>query len=76
MLETTQNSMQTAIINTDGLKACKSEAMTINRWSVDEIVALYELPFSNLMHRAQLVHRENFDHRPTVNSHCLRFAGF
>ncbi|MFL9709183.1 biotin synthase BioB [Methylobacillus sp. Pita1] len=31
------------------------------RWSVDEIVALFELPFSDLMHRAQSVHRENFD---------------
>ena len=61
MLQSTQNSMQTAIINTDGLKACKSEAITASRWSVDEIVALFELPFSNLMHRAQLVHLENFD---------------
>ncbi|MCB5190374.1 biotin synthase BioB [Methylobacillus arboreus] len=31
------------------------------RWSVDEIVSLFELPFSDLMHRAQSVHRENFD---------------
>ncbi|ABE50431.1 MULTISPECIES: biotin synthase BioB [Methylobacillus] len=31
------------------------------RWSVDDIVALFELPFSDLMHRAQSVHRENFD---------------
>ena len=61
MLENTQNSMQTAIINTDGLKACKSEAMTVNRWSVDEIVALFELPFSDLINKAQNVHRENFD---------------
>ena len=31
------------------------------RWSVAQIVALYELPFSDLIHRAQTVHRENFD---------------
>ncbi|GAB7564575.1 biotin synthase BioB [Methylobacillus methanolivorans] len=31
------------------------------RWTVDEIVALFELPFSDLMHRAQSVHREHFD---------------
>ncbi|MDP3796374.1 MAG: biotin synthase BioB [Polaromonas sp.] len=32
-----------------------------SRWSVDEIEALFNLPFPELMHRAQTVHRENFD---------------
>lgn len=56
-----------AIINTENIKtdlnkSCHShEEKTINRWRVDEIVALYELPFSDLMYRAQTVHRENFD---------------
>jgi biotin synthase len=31
------------------------------RWSVDEIVGLFKLPFSDLLYRAQQVHRENFD---------------
>ena len=31
------------------------------RWSVDTIEALFNLPFPELMHRAQTVHRENFD---------------
>ncbi|MDM7941270.1 MAG: biotin synthase BioB [Hydrogenophaga sp.] len=31
------------------------------RWSVDEVAALFDLPFSELMHRAQSVHREQFD---------------
>ena len=30
-------------------------------WSVDAIEALFNLPFPELMHRAQTVHRENFD---------------
>ena len=30
-------------------------------WKVDEIEALFELPFNDLMFRAQQVHRENFD---------------
>lgn len=34
---------------------------TEKRWSVAQIVALYELPFNDLIHRAQMVHRENFD---------------
>ena len=32
------------------------------RWSVDAVMALYELPFGDLVHRAQTVHREH--HRP------------
>ena len=64
--EVTQNPASTSIINTELLKACKTETGLsnqddVNRWSVDEIVALFELPFSDLMHRAQLVHREHFD---------------
>ena len=70
MLESAQDVTQThnnaTIINTDALKAGKVENGVpnqdkVNRWSVDEIVALFELPFSDLMHRAQLVHREHFD---------------
>jgi biotin synthase len=34
---------------------------TEKRWSVPQIVELFELPFNDLMHRAQTVHRENFD---------------
>ncbi len=58
MLETTH----AAIINTDALKrqsACGSQAD--EKWSVAEIEALFELPFADLIHRAQTVHRENFD---------------
>ena len=31
------------------------------RWTVAQIAALFELPFSDLIHRAQTVHREHFD---------------
>lgn len=31
------------------------------RWSVAEIEALFELPFADLLYRAQQVHREHFD---------------
>ncbi len=34
---------------------------TEKRWSVAQIVALYELPFNDLIHRAQMVRCENFD---------------
>jgi cytochrome P450 len=31
------------------------------RWSVEQVIALLELPFSDLMFRAQAVHHEHFD---------------
>jgi biotin synthase len=34
---------------------------TPQRWSVAEVEALFKLPFSDLMYRAQQVHREHFD---------------
>lgn len=37
------------------------ETKTEERWSVADVAALFELPFSDLMHKAQLVHREHFD---------------
>jgi len=63
MLENAQETSQQSIINIDGLKSSKSDlgADTVNRWSVAEIEALFDLPFSDLIHRAQTVHRENFD---------------
>ena len=30
-------------------------------WTVDEVAALFELPFNDLIFRAQQVHRDNFD---------------
>ncbi|MBV8665144.1 MAG: biotin synthase BioB [Burkholderiaceae bacterium] len=32
-----------------------------DKWSVEDIVALFNLPFNDLLYRAQQVHRENFD---------------
>jgi biotin synthase len=36
-------------------------AVSRPRWSVDAVEALYALPFNDLVHRAQSVHREHFD---------------
>ena len=36
---------------------------TAPAWFADDVLALYELPFMDLIHRAQSVHREHF-HRP------------
>ena len=36
-------------------------AATASRWRVADVVALYALPFNDLVYRAQQVHREHFD---------------
>jgi biotin synthase len=69
-----ETSIQTAetIINVDALNASKSsiskkvakdkvQRKTMHRWSVDDIVALYEMPFNDLMFKAQTIHREHHD---------------
>tara|TARA_B110000879_G_scaffold2994_1_gene4090 strand:+ start:227 stop:1261 length:1035 start_codon:yes stop_codon:yes gene_type:complete len=67
MLEKNQTSTQETIINVDELKLNttavenKVERKTVQRWTVDDIAALYEMPLNDLMFKAQTVHRENFD---------------
>lgn len=39
-------------------------ALPEQRWTVEQVQALFELPFAELLHRAQTVHREHFD--PTL----------
>ncbi|MBL8430562.1 MAG: biotin synthase BioB [Dechloromonas sp.] len=38
-----------------------SQSASIRRWSVEEVLALYDLPLMDLIWQAQGVHRENFD---------------
>ena len=40
-------------------------------WSVDEVVALFDLPFADLMFRAQTVHREHHDPNAVQRSTLL-----
>ncbi len=63
MLENSQSQSQETIINADALnpKKMQRERKTVERWTVEAIEALYELPFNDLLFRAQAVHRENFD---------------
>jgi len=53
--------MQTSVINLDGLKPSSACHPTVERWRVADIMALFELPFNDLLDRAHTVHRENFD---------------
>jgi len=53
-----------SIIPVSSLRPAPARAITPApppRWSVAEIAALYELPFMDLLYRAQQVHREHFD---------------
>ncbi|WP_269507050.1 biotin synthase BioB [Burkholderia sp. IMCC1007] len=49
---------QTAAVQSDAIPVA---APTPQRWRVADVVALFELPFNDLMFRAQQVHREHFD---------------
>jgi biotin synthase len=53
-------SLQTVTFQTLPTPAEK-RALAAQRWPVDKVLALFELPFNELMYRAQQVHRENFD---------------
>ena len=66
MRESGANDMMDAILVDAG--SIKRNALSMvkpleteQRWSVAEIEALFDLPFSDLIHRAQTIHRENFD---------------
>ncbi len=63
MLENNEENLSQNVINTDSLKANKTscDETAVKRWKVSELVALFNLPFSDLINRAQTVHRENFD---------------
>ncbi|MCR4468439.1 biotin synthase BioB [Burkholderia sp. SCN-KJ] len=49
---------QTAAVQPDAIPVA---APAPQRWRVADVVALFELPFNDLMFRAQQVHREHFD---------------
>lgn len=42
-------------------KVVKQDDMLRHDWSVDEIAALYDMPFNDLLFEAQTLHRKNFD---------------
>ena len=52
---------QTVSLHRPRTVAPPAEKTGAERWSIDAIEALFNLPFPELMHRAQTVHRENFD---------------
>ncbi|KVV08785.1 biotin synthase BioB [Burkholderia ubonensis] len=49
---------QTAAVQPDAIPVAAPAAQ---RWRVADVVALFELPFNDLMFRAQQLHREHFD---------------
>ncbi len=50
-----------SMVDASSIKRNVAPVESEKRWSVAQIVELFELPFSDLIHRAQNVHRENFD---------------
>ncbi len=56
------STINSAVISLDDLKRKSAPQLnTVERWSVEAILTLFDLPFSDLMYRAQMVHREHFE---------------
>src|SRR6185437_8540567 len=54
--------MKTRSVSTDGKDATGSVGTALSqRWSVAAIQAMLDLPFNDLIHRAQSVHRQHHD---------------
>jgi biotin synthase len=53
--------IQTAPLPVTPSQAAAAADAAESRWKVADVVALYELPFNDLLFRAQQVHREHFD---------------
>ena len=51
--------------------ASETASRTSERWTVERIVALFELPFNDLLWQAQQVHRANFDANAVQRSTLL-----
>ncbi|MFN4324828.1 MAG: biotin synthase BioB [Azonexus sp.] len=49
----------------------ESQAAPVHRWTVDEVLALYEMPLMDLLWRAQGVHRQHFDANAVQRSTLL-----
>ena len=60
-LNITPTAADAAAANNHANAAAAGDAKPVARWRVADIIALYELPFNDLMFRAQQVHREHFD---------------
>ncbi|MDI4632825.1 biotin synthase BioB [Pelomonas sp. V22] len=54
-MKQTQNQIQSLTPTTD------EQRRNAKPWTVNDVAALFELPFNDLIFRAQQVHRENFD---------------
>ncbi len=53
--------LNVSTVDASSIKRNVKPVETEQRWTVAQIVALFEMPFNDLMYQAQTVHRENFD---------------
>jgi biotin synthase len=51
--------------------SCESSSAPVRRWTLEEVLALYDLPLMDLLFRAQTVHREHFDANAVQRSTLL-----
>src|SRR2546430_17712207 len=53
--------MQTITLHRSERTQSRSKPQSAERWSVDQVVELFDTPFNDLLFRAQNVHRQHFD---------------
>ena len=53
--------MDTAHSSPDTTNATTATTAAATHWTVDQVAVLFDLPFNDLIYRAQTVHREHFD---------------
>ena len=54
-------SSQTIQFHQNAVKSAPIAASTPEKWPVEQVAALFDLPFNDLLYRAQQVHRQHFD---------------
>ena len=58
-------------INANSAPCSVAAPDTSQRWTVEQVAALFDLPFNDLIYRAQTVHREHFDPNAVQRSTLL-----
>ncbi|MGN6702110.1 MAG: biotin synthase BioB, partial [Burkholderiaceae bacterium] len=53
--------MSSQVVTFHSPRAASAAAPADAAWTVEQVAALFALPFPELLHRAQTVHREHFD---------------
>ena len=52
---------QSAVLSSEILRSASASSIVRHNWNLKEVEALFAMPFNDLMFKAQIIHRENFN---------------